>query len=168
MAQWPGLGERIRQRLVELGYKQANGKPDVLGFSLKHSYIPMYVYKWANAGVMPSQENVERLARDLNVSAPWLLFGGEVDKAPAAPRKRGRALRCLVAAPLLVGIATTTAGVPPLQRGHDAPRDSVATSDNVRGITSRRRRRIAIYRRPHYFSPQRECQVLRQLTCRAA
>jgi transcriptional regulator with XRE-family HTH domain len=99
MSQWPGLGDRIKQRLVELGYQQTNGKPDILGFSLKHSYIAMYLYKWANAGVMPSRENIERLARDLNVSAPWLLFGGEVDKAPAHPRKRGRrALGCLVAA----------------------------------------------------------------------
>ena len=99
MAQWPGLGERIRQRLVEIGYKQDNGKPDIIAFSLKHTYLPMYVYKWANAGVMPSRENVERLAADLKVPAPWLLFGDEVSKAPRNPRRRGgKALTCLLAA----------------------------------------------------------------------
>jgi transcriptional regulator with XRE-family HTH domain len=113
MAQWPGLGERIRQRLVELGYKQSNGKADILAFSLKHSYLPMYLYKWVNAGVMPSRENVEKLSRDLNVSAPWLLFGNEVDKAPNPPRRRGRrALGCLVAA---LGVGWLTTGSVPTE-----------------------------------------------------
>jgi transcriptional regulator with XRE-family HTH domain len=91
MAQWPGLGKRLRERLVELGYRQANGKPDILGFSIKHSYLAMYLYKWANAGVMPSHENVERLAKDLDVTAPWLLFGDAVEKKPQIKgRKAGR------------------------------------------------------------------------------
>jgi transcriptional regulator with XRE-family HTH domain len=82
MPQWPGLGDRIKQRLVELGYTQANGKPDILGFSLKHFYTATYMYKWLNAGVMPSRETIERLAKDLNVSPSWLLFGDDVDKCP--------------------------------------------------------------------------------------
>lgn len=159
MAQWPGLGDRIKARLVELGYKQANGKPDILGFSLKHSYIAMYLYKWANAGVMPSQENIERLAKDLAVSAPWLLFGDEVEKAPIPPRKRGgHKVGCVVAAlGITLGLSTpSTAWGPSRASGQPTPIRSVVTAENVRGIMSSRRRRIA------------RCKDLRELTCRAA
>lgn len=157
MAQWPGLGDRIRQRLVELGYKQANGKPDVLGFSLKHSYLPMYLYKWANAGVMPSRENVERLAKDLNVSAPWLLFGDEVSRAPIPPRKRGvRRVGCLVAA--LLGMTLGTSATTPAwgsarASGHTAPLGSAHSTDNVRGIMTSRLARA-----------RGDCKAFRELT----
>jgi len=88
MQKWPGIGERIRERLRAIGYWKAD-KPDVLRFCIERGYIPTYVYKWLT-DTTPSRENLYKLGRDLGVTAAWLLLGDE-----AAPREspRGRKQR---------------------------------------------------------------------------
>src|SRR5262245_29776878 len=96
MEGYEGVGRRIEDLLRAKGYwNPARGKPDVLRFSLEHRYIPQFVYKWLSDGVVPSRANLERLAKDLDSSAPWILFGDEIYKAA---RRGARKLSCLVAA----------------------------------------------------------------------
>ena len=75
MPQLPGIGTRIRQRLIELGYSRS-GRPDVARFCTERDYRPQYVYAWLT-GRTPSYENLERLAGDLKVSRSWLAVGDE-------------------------------------------------------------------------------------------
>jgi hypothetical protein len=162
MGKWPGIGDRMRERmkdLKDLGYWK-NDRPNVLRFSLEKQYVPMYIYKWLDDTV-PSRENLERLAADLQTNAAWLLFGDQagVSKAPIPPRKRGgQKLGCLVA----VGGITLGLLVPPTAWGpsrasaQNTPIGSVATAENVRGIMSSRRRRLG------------RCQSFRELTDQAA
>jgi hypothetical protein len=83
MAKWQGIGNRIRQRLRELGYwNSRTGRADVLRFSLDHRYVAGYVYKWLGDTV-PDPENILRLAKDLQCSPAWLLLGEEGGPPPA-------------------------------------------------------------------------------------
>jgi PAS domain S-box-containing protein len=75
LPQLPGIGTRIRQRLIELGYSRS-GRPDVARFCAERDYRPQYVYAWLT-GRTPSYENLERLAGDLRVSRSWLAVGEE-------------------------------------------------------------------------------------------
>jgi hypothetical protein len=97
---YPGLGERIGRRLIELGYVQKNGKPDVLRFASDHGYVPSYLYTWMGQ-TTPQYQNLRRLAADLRVELGWLGFGDdarEIPKAslaahvktPVRPRRRRR------------------------------------------------------------------------------
>ena len=86
MAKWPGVGERIRQRLIAVGYEK-NGRPDILRFCMEKKFFPTYAYKWANASVLPERENLLRLAECLGVSPSWLLFG-EPPQVATPPLKR--------------------------------------------------------------------------------
>ena len=70
MGQWPGLGDRIRQKIRELGHENAAQFADAKGYRVT------YVYKWIS-GTLPSRDNLLRLAKDLRVSPAWLLFGDE-------------------------------------------------------------------------------------------
>lgn len=90
--QWPGLGERINQRIRELGFKNAAQFADAKGWRIT------YIYKWAG-GTTPDRENLEKLAKDLGVHPAWLLFGDAVK-----PLLR-RTLACLVALSLSWGHA---------------------------------------------------------------
>lgn len=74
MARWPGLGERIKERLLGLGFVVGD-KPDIMRFCDERRYRHGYFFKWANYGVTPEPENLERLAVDLGVTPEWLLFG---------------------------------------------------------------------------------------------
>jgi hypothetical protein len=124
---WPGLQERLRQCIAEQGYKNPAQFADA-----KHYRITM-LYKWLD-DTTPNLDNLERLARDLGVSAAWLLFGNAsgVNKAPARPRKRGRqGLACLVAA---LGL-TTGWGVKPAD-----PRPSGDLTVGVNDAPSYRKR----------------------------
>lgn len=80
MAQWAGLGERIRERLLALGYEK-HGRADILRFCLEHRLVAANVYRWVNANVMPERDNVLHLAELLKVSPAWLLFGDEAEVA---------------------------------------------------------------------------------------
>ena len=84
MAQWPDVGERIKQRLLAVGYVK-NGRPDVMRFCIEQRFFPQYAYKWINAGVLPERDNLLRLAACLDVSPAWLLFGDEVTPKPRQP-----------------------------------------------------------------------------------
>jgi hypothetical protein len=109
---WPGVGQRIEQRLRELGYWKGD-HPDVIRFSLDHRYVPQFLYKWLKDGITPSRENLLRLQQDLKAPAPWILFGDEVNQPPIPPRKRGRkGLACLLAA-----LGLTTIGMAPAEGG---------------------------------------------------
>lgn len=66
---WPGMGERIRQRLQELGYER------VEDFTQDKRYGLGLFYKWLGEKVYPSKANIIRLARDLGVTLRWLMWG---------------------------------------------------------------------------------------------
>ncbi len=68
-----GPGIRIAERLEILGYWR-NGKPDVRRFCHDRGYLPQYIYGWLK-GRVPSSRNLEKLARDLQTTRAWLLFG---------------------------------------------------------------------------------------------
>jgi PAS domain S-box-containing protein len=75
MPKLPGIGKRIAQRLLELGFSKA-GRVDVARFCAERGYRPQYLYAWL-AGRTPTFENLERLATDLSVSRSWLVMGEE-------------------------------------------------------------------------------------------
>jgi len=142
METWPDVGKRIALLMREKGYwNPKRDKPDVLRFSMDYRYVPAFLYKWLTDGVVPSRENLDRLAKDFGVSAAWILFGDEVNKAPIPPHKRGgRKLGCLVAA---LGLWWGTAGTVPAELGTLSAVGDGADSDNsTRGILSTRRRGI--------------------------
>lgn len=80
MAKFPGLADRLRQRLLEQGYRQDppnQRTPDIMGFCRKRHYLPQYVYEWVNKGVTPTWANLRRLERDLDTPIAWLLLGDD-------------------------------------------------------------------------------------------
>ena len=81
---YPGLGERVSRRLIELGYVQKNGKPDVLRFAADHRYVSSYLYTWMGQ-TTPEYQNLRRLAADLQVELGWLGFGEEAREVPKQP-----------------------------------------------------------------------------------
>lgn len=68
------MSARIQRRLLDLGYRRADGKPDVMRFCLERGYLPQYVYAWLK-GTTPSEPNLRRLAGDLGVEPAWLHYG---------------------------------------------------------------------------------------------
>ena len=81
---FPGVGQRIARRLNALGYWKAGrtcvglleGGPDVRRFCLEKQYTPQNVYKWLGNDSIPSYENLQRQARDLDAPMCWILLGG--------------------------------------------------------------------------------------------
>jgi hypothetical protein len=87
---FPGVGERIKERLIALGYER-NGHPDIMRFCDERRYRSTYFYRWANYGMTPEKETLDRLAADLGVKPWWLLYGPIVDQQPdSAGTKLGR------------------------------------------------------------------------------
>lgn len=80
---YPGVGKRIKARLVALDYVTEDGGPDIGRFIRDHNYDGRYFYRWANKDRTPTGDYLERLCADLDVSRAWLLFG----EGPA-PRRR--------------------------------------------------------------------------------
>lgn len=74
--QYPGIGARIRQRLIELGYVKL-GKPDVERFVLELKYKKSLFNMWLAQTRSPKREAIDRLAHDLKVTRGWLCFGDE-------------------------------------------------------------------------------------------
>ena len=87
--EWPGLGERIRQRIRELGMVTPSGKADIATFTTTHGYVITGFYKWLT-NTTPERETLLRLARDLEVSPAWLLFGDQPGGPTPPPGKRRR------------------------------------------------------------------------------
>jgi len=81
---FPGVCIRIQARLKALGYSK-NGRPDILRFCQERAYRPQYLYAWLR-GRLPAWENLVRLARDLDVSPEWVMFG--TGEGPVAARRR--------------------------------------------------------------------------------
>lgn len=81
---FPGFGERILQRLNELGETPAS-------FLAKNKYTRASFYHWTT-GRTPGFKRLQKLARDLDVSLCWLLLGdaGEREVLERARRNGGR------------------------------------------------------------------------------
>src|SRR5438094_1437292 len=73
MSRFPGVGQRVRQRLRALGYWK-DGRPDVGRFCSERDYRPQYLYAWLGDRI-PTYDNLARLARDLEVPPEWVMFG---------------------------------------------------------------------------------------------
>ena len=69
-----GVGPRIGARLVEMGFRQPSGKPDVRAFARFFDYDKTLVYEWIADRRTPTKE-VARLCADLQLSHGWLLYG---------------------------------------------------------------------------------------------
>ncbi len=87
--QWRGFGQRVRQRMRALGYVRADGSEDISRFTLENRYVVTLFYKYLT-NTTPSRENLLRLAKDLEVSPGWLLFG---DDRPRRTQTRKRPRR---------------------------------------------------------------------------
>src|SRR3972149_7212121 len=85
MSRFPGIGTRIRARLRVLGYWK-KGRPDVLRFCQEREHRPRYRYAWLRAR-LPTYENLVRLARDLDVSPEWVMFGAGPSTVAVTPRR---------------------------------------------------------------------------------
>ena len=83
MKKWPNIGDRMRQRLLHLGFVR-DGKADVMRFALERGYHHVYLYRWIG-GATPDYDNIIRLARDLETSPSWLMFGEAGTSVPVAP-----------------------------------------------------------------------------------
>lgn len=119
MEQWPGLADRLRARIAELGYKNPSR------FADEKRYRVTDLHKWIT-DTTPCRATLERLADDLEVNVAWLLLGDAsgVQKEPPRPRKRvGRVVKCLVAA---LGLTTTAWG--------SAQAEPLPTTDNGQRI----------------------------------
>lgn len=89
-----GVGERIKQRLRDLGYIRPNGDLRVADFAMDHRFPGSFVYDWIADRRTPIRD-LDRLATALQTTPAWLLFGAEV-VAPAVvmlPKRRPRAPR---------------------------------------------------------------------------
>lgn len=90
MHQIPGIGERLKKSLKELGYTR-KGRIDLARFALEHQYHVVYLHKWVK-GVNPSYHYLKRLALDLGVSPAWLLLGDDGMQVPKRPASSTSAL----------------------------------------------------------------------------
>ena len=96
-----GVGPRLRERLLLLGYKRPDGEPDVRRFSFTHGFDKTLVYEWLGDRRTPTKE-LDRLCQILEVSRGWLLYGED---------SRPTVLRALVWIVAVLG-ATTLGMVP--------------------------------------------------------
>lgn len=87
MPRYRGVGPRIRQRLLDLGYVQPTGEPDVRRFCLDCRYDKSIFYEWAGDRSTPSKD-LARLAKDLQTTEAFLIFGVDVPLAATTPRAR--------------------------------------------------------------------------------
>ena len=80
MPRYKGVGPRIKARLLDLGYRQRNGEPDVARFCLDHRYDRAIFHEWSSDRSTPTKA-LERLAKDLQTTEAYLIFG--IDALPA-------------------------------------------------------------------------------------
>jgi hypothetical protein len=112
MKKWPNIGDRITERLLALGFRRVNGKPDVMGFSFRNGWNHVYLFRWIG-GSTPDYDNIIKLSAQLEVSPSWLMFGEQGTQVPSLAgeskppaRKAGRS----------VGVPIGSAAVSPAPR----------------------------------------------------
>ena len=76
MPRFTGVGPRIKARLLDLGYRQPNGAPDVARFCLDHRYDRAIFHEWSSDRSTPTKA-LARLAQDLKTTEGYLIFGIE-------------------------------------------------------------------------------------------
>jgi hypothetical protein len=102
MPLFTGVGDRIRARLIALGYQQPNGNPDVRKFCRERDYDDTLFYFWLRDLNTPMKERA-RLCGDLGISESELLFGAVPKAPPASGRPRKRKLKKLLWLALTLG-----------------------------------------------------------------
>lgn len=85
---YPGLGERLRQRIHQLGYSRADNSIDTLRFCREYAYTPTNVYAWYQD--RSPDKYLDRLAKDLGVTKGWLCFGEGEPPQPPKLKRRGQ------------------------------------------------------------------------------
>ena len=86
-----GVGQRIRERLLALGYRRPDGLPDVGRFIREHGYDARNFYPWVNKNRTPTGATLLRLSADLQCPVGELLLGeSEMDKRKAPKKAAGR------------------------------------------------------------------------------
>ena len=108
MAAYTGVGTRIREQMVKLGYVRPDGEPDVQRFSWDFRYDRTLLYAWLADKATPFKDLI-RLARDLQISVEWLLTGQERATSGKAPRRQGRPTAGSLVLALLCGAASVLA-----------------------------------------------------------
>ena len=108
MKTYQGIGGRIRERLIALGYVRKDGEADVATFCFDWRFGPTSVYGWI-ADTMTPVKDLVRLCRALDCSIEWLLSGQERVVPKASPRQRRGRLESLV---LALGVGGALAGWP--------------------------------------------------------
>jgi hypothetical protein len=105
------IGERIREALLERGYRRDDGEPDVRNFAFDHRFDKGHVYSWMNNRMKPFKQIVE-LCRALDISVDWLLTGvGRGPKAqPARSRQHGKLKSLWLALPLAAAALLSPSG----------------------------------------------------------
>lgn len=93
---FPGLSHRITQRLLALGYRRQDGRPDVARFCRVKGWDPRGFYPYLK-GRMPNEVQLPRLARDLETSVPWLLHGDQGVREVEPPERTHRRLEAVAA-----------------------------------------------------------------------
>jgi hypothetical protein len=98
------IGERIREALLERGYRRDDGEPDVRNFAFDHRFDKGHMYSWMNNKMKPFKQIVE-LCRALDISVDWLLTGvGRGPKAsPGRARQHGKLKSLWLVLPLAAG-----------------------------------------------------------------
>lgn len=100
---FPGVGKRMTERLLALGYVTAAGKPAYALFIREKGFDPRYFYAWLK-GRTPSGANLEKLVADLETTKGWLLHEEGAPGPFVAVGRKFLLLFCLGLAALL-GIA---------------------------------------------------------------
>lgn len=107
---FPGVGARIEKRLLALGFRRADGKPDVGKFLRATGWDGRYFYPYLSDRT-PSGERLDRLCVDLKTSPAYLLMG------VSAPLKRSRkTLAVLVALGVATASVAPEVATPPLAK----------------------------------------------------
>jgi hypothetical protein len=110
MGKYEGVGERIRERLLALGYVKPNGDTDVQEFCWRHRFGTTHLYAWVGDKMTPFKD-LTRLCDALNCSEKWLLTGEEREIKKAAPaRSRPRIKSLWLALPLAAGALLSPSG----------------------------------------------------------
>jgi len=111
MGSYEGVGARIRERLVALGYQRDDGEPDIQRFGWDHRFDKGHLYSWLRDEMTPFKD-LTRLCDALECSERWLLMGAERKRSSGRPRRGARHLVLVVS--LGAASALLTPSVPPI------------------------------------------------------
>jgi hypothetical protein len=118
------VGPRIRERLLALGYRRADGEPDVQRFCWDQRFDKTLIYAWLRETMTPFKDLI-RLCDALQCDPYWLLTGKEQVFPKAIPRQRRGKLPSLVLALSLGGglalsPSASVAGIAPTRAVDDS------------------------------------------------